>query len=256
VAYSSPHEDNEYYSDQKEFEVIDENVEGLEIIAKRGASISGVAVIEGAADPKLQSLLFVKNSFRAEILQTIEHGHIRSGLPLRRIEPNGQFRFSGLPSGRVWFQADEWQVKSLRVLRVEHNGVEVKDGIEIARGEQITGVRVVFTQARGVIRGQVKFAVALPENAEIHVSATPATDETSSSSEGYSPGGMSTTADEKGRFVIERLLPGEYQVGAYVIFRIGRGSTMNDGKIGSPPQRVAVTNAAETTVELTLEKRR
>jgi protocatechuate 3,4-dioxygenase beta subunit len=256
VSYSSPHEDKEYYSDEIEFEVIDENVEGLEIIAKRGASISGVAVIEGAADPKLQSLLFVKNSFRAEILQTVEHGQMRSGLPIRRIEPNGQFRFSGLPSGRVWFQAEEWQVKSLRVLRVEHNGVEVKDGIEIARGEQITGVRVVFTQASGVIRGQVKFADALPENAEIQVTATPASDETSSSAGGYSPGVMSTTADEKGRFLIERLLPGEYQVSAYVTFRIGRASTMSDGKIGSPLQRVTVTNAAESTVELTLEKRR
>jgi protocatechuate 3,4-dioxygenase beta subunit len=256
ASYSSPHEDNEYYSDQIEFEVIDENVEGLEIIAKRGASISGVAVIEGAADPKLQSLLFVKNSFRAEILQKIEHGSMQSGLSLRRIEPNGEFRFSGLPSGGVWFRAEEWQVKSLRVLRVEHNGVEVKDGIEIARGEQITGVRVVFAQASGVIRGQVKFAGALPENAEIHVSATPATDETSSSAGGYSPGGASSTADEKGRFVIERLLPGEYQLSAYVTFRIGRNSTMNDGKIGSPLQRVTVTNAAESIVELTLEKRR
>jgi hypothetical protein len=141
-------------------------------------------------------------------------------------------------------------------LRVEHNGVEVKDGIEISRGEQVTGVRVVFAQAGGVIRGQVKFAGALPENAEIHVSATPATDETSSSARGYSPGGVSTNADEKGRFVIEGLLPGEYQVSAHVTFRVGRNSTMSDGKIGSPLQRVTVTNAAESTVELTLEKRR
>lgn len=246
ASYSSPHEDNDYYSDQIEFEVVDANVEGLEIKAKRGASISGVAVIEGPADPKLQSLLFANNSFTADV----EHGQIRSSLPIRRIEPNGQFRFSGLPSGRVWFRASEWRVKPLRILRIEHNGVEVKDGIEITRGEQVTGVRLVFTQARGVIRGQVKFAGALPENAEIRITATPASDETSS------PDGMSTTADEKGRFVIEGLLPGEYQVKAYITYRVGQASYLTKGDIESPEHRVAVTNVAETTVELAMEKRR
>jgi hypothetical protein len=141
-------------------------------------------------------------------------------------------------------------------LRVEHNGVEIKDGIEITRGEQVTGVRVVFAQARGVIRGQVKFAGALPENAEIRITATPASNETSSSATGYSPGGMSTTADEKGRFVIEGLLPGEYQLKAYITYRVGSASYLSKGDIESPEHRVAVTNVAETTVELTMEKRR
>src|SRR5262245_10088837 len=212
MSYSSPNEVNEYYSDQTEFEVGDDDVEGLEIKAKRGASVSGVAVIEGAADPKLRSLLFASNSFSAEILQVTEQGQMRSGLQIRKIEPNGQFRFSGLPSGRIWFRANEWQVKTLRVSRVEHNSVEVKDGIEINRGELVTGVRIVFTQARGVIRGQVKFAGALPENAEIRVDAHLASEDITSSGKGYSTNWMLATADDKGRFAIEGLLPGEYQI--------------------------------------------
>jgi uncharacterized GH25 family protein len=256
MSYSSPNEDNEYYSDQTEFQVVDDDVDGLEIKAKRGASVSGVAVIEGDADPKLKSLLFGGSSFSAEILETLEQGQRQSGVQIRKIEPNGQFRFSGLPSGRVWFRANESQVKTLRVMRVEHNGVEVKDGIEVKRGEQITGVRIVFTQARGVIRGQVKFAGALPENAEIRVDAHLASEDITSSGKGYSTQWMSTSADDKGRFAIEGLLPGEYQIRAQVVLRVGRGSYLNNGEIESPLKRVAVINAAETTVELTLEKRR
>ena len=252
MSYSNPNEDNEYYSDQTEFQVVDDDVDGLEIKAKRGASVSGVAMIESEADPKLRSLLFASNSFSAEILETLEQGQRQSGVPIRKIEPNGKFRFSGLPSGRIWFRANEWQVKTLRVMRLEHNGVEVKDGIEVKRGEQITGVRVVFAQARGVIRGRVKFAGGLPENAEIRVTATPAIEQNSSSGNN----GGSTTADEKMRFVIDGLLPGEYQLKAYVIYRVGRGSYLNNGDIESREQRVAVTNAAETTVELNLERRK
>jgi protocatechuate 3,4-dioxygenase beta subunit len=239
-----------------EFEVSDGDVEDLEIKAKRGASVSGVVAIEGPADPKLQSFLFAGDSFTAEILQVLGQSQSQSGHSIRRIEPNGQFRISGLAPGRIWFRANEWQVKTLRVLRVEHNGVELKDGIEIGQGERITGVRVVFAQARGVIRGQVKFAGALPENSEIHVSATPALNENTSPGKGYSTGGMSTTADEKGRFVIEGLLAGEYQVKAYLVLKVGRGSTLYNGEIESREQRVAFTNGAETKVELNLEKRR
>src|SRR5262249_55157305 len=173
MSYSIPLEDNEYYNDQTEYEIVDDNIEGLEIKAKRGAIVSGVAEIEGAADPKLQSLLFARGSFRVEHIQMEERGYFGQGLSIKKIEPNGQFGISGLPSGRIWFRANEWQVKGLQVSRVEHNGVEVKDGIEVSRGEQITGVRVVFTQARGVIRGQVKFAGVLPENAETRVVVTP-----------------------------------------------------------------------------------
>src|SRR5215510_16047148 len=59
-------------------------------------------------------------------------------------------------SRRLW-------VKGLRVLRVELNGVEAPDGIDVNPGQQITGARVVFTKASGAIRGQVKLIGALPE---------------------------------------------------------------------------------------------
>jgi hypothetical protein len=44
---------SEYYSDEVVFDVTDQDVSGLEIRARRGASLSGVVVIEGARDPSV-----------------------------------------------------------------------------------------------------------------------------------------------------------------------------------------------------------
>ncbi len=255
VAHSGPLQDSEYFSDRTAFEVIDGNVEGLEIKAKRGASISGVAVIEGVVDPGVRELLFTRDSINIDVVRIIKNSRLISRLSVTRMEPNGEFRVSGLESGRVWFVANQWRVKGLRVLRVEHNGVEVKDGVEISRGGETTGVHVVFVQASGVVRGQVKIAGDLPENAEVHVSLTPVSDEAASSSAGrpgHQAGQKSGSADGKGRFVFEDLLPGEYHVRAYVSLRIGRGTYTNKPGLESSVQRITVADGEETPVELTI----
>ena len=41
-------------------------------------------------------------------------------------------------------------------MRIESNGVEQHDGIEVGQGEQITGVRVVIGSGTGVIGGEVR----------------------------------------------------------------------------------------------------
>ena len=253
IGYSGSLGESEYYSDRTGFEVIDDNVEGLEVKAKRAATISGVAVIEGVVDPNLRTLLFTRDSINVDIVQVIANSRSISRGPITRIEPNGEFRVSISQRGKewkVWFVANQWNVKGLRVLRVEHNGVEVKDGIEVSPGQQITGVRVVFTQARGVIRGQVKFVGALPENAEAQVVVTQASDDPTSSRRNYSTGG---SADSKGRFVFEDLLPGEYEVRAHIRLRTGRNHFTSMAGLESSLQRVAVTNGQETPVELTID---
>lgn len=132
-------------------------------------------------------------------------------------------------------------------MRVELNGVEAPDGIDVHSGQQITGVRVVFTQASGMIRGQVKFIGAPPENAELTVVVTSSRQGVAASSERYS---TETAADGKGRFVIDALSPGEYAVRAYLRFRINQHITPG---FESPTQRVTVTNGQETPVELTID---
>lgn len=253
VGYSGSWGDIEYYSDPTGFEVGADNVEGLEVKARRAATISGVAVVEGAVDPNLRALLFTREAINIEVVRATQNSRYTSSGPITRMERNGEFRayVSQRGSGwKVYFVADQWKVKGLRVLRVEHNGIEAPDGIEVNPGEQITGVRVVFTQARGMIRGQVKFSGALPDNAGIIVLITPAPKGIESSHDRH---WTTVIADGKGRFVFDALFPGEYEVRAYVTLRTGRNHTTSRPDLGSSVQRLTVTNAQETPVELTID---
>ena len=252
VAYSGLWVDSEYYSERTAFEIVNDNVEGLEIKARRAATISGVAVIEGPVDPNLRTLLFTPDAINIDIVQVTQNSRSVSRAPVTGIQPNGEFRVSVSQRGsgwKVYFVANQWKIKGLRVSRVELKGVEAPDGIEVNPGQQITGARVVFTKASGAIRGQVKLIGALPENAEPTVVVS------------SSPGGIASSRDRdsteagvdgKGRFVFDALFPGEYEVRAYLRFRIGRQTTQTSG-FESPTRRVTVTNGQETPVELTID---
>jgi hypothetical protein len=248
----------EYHSDPASFEIVDDNVAGVEIKARRAATISGVAVIEGAVDPNLRRLLFTRDSIEVSVIYIDQYSQSTSGHSITEINPNGEFRVSVSRRGNEWkvyFAANQSKIKGLRVSRVELNGVEAPDGITVNPGQQITGVRVVFTQASGVIRGQVKVIGALPENAELGVEMTSGQEGAASSRafrasrDGYSTGAV---ADGKGRFVFDALPPGEYAVRAYLRFRIDSHTT-SSSNIGSPTQRVVVTNGRETPVELIID---
>jgi hypothetical protein len=252
AGYSNSRKNNEYYSNSISFEIVDDNVAGLEVKAIRAATISGVAVIEGSVDPNLRNLLFTPDAINVDTVYVEQDSRSVSRRPITEIKPNGAFRASVSRRGRGWkvyFVANQWKVKGLRVSRVELNGVEVPDGIEANPGQQITGVRVVFTPAIGVIRGQVKVIGALPENAELTVAVTSPHDGGSPLRDG---GSTENVADGKGRFVFEGLSPGEYEVRAYLRFIVDRYTT-SVSNIGSPVQRVTVINGQETPVELTID---
>jgi protocatechuate 3,4-dioxygenase beta subunit len=271
VGYTDYGGDSRYHSDPVEFEIIDDNVAGLEIKARRAATISGMAVIEGAVDPNLRRLLFTPDAINVDTSYIVEMSRSSSRRPITEIQPNGEFRVSVSRGGNRWkvnFVANQLKVKGLRVSRVELNGVEAPDGIDATPGQRITGVRVVFTQAIGAIRGQLRFIGALPENVEPVVVVTPAQEGAASFGQvdsvvvvAEAPGqegaasyrqvdSTEVVAGGKGRFIFDALVPGEYEVRAYL-----RSTT--DGQVitgaGSPAQRVTVTNGQETPVELTID---
>jgi hypothetical protein len=252
VAYSASRRDIEYYSDSTAFEIVNDNVEGLEIKARRASTISGVAVIEGAVDPNLRTLLFTPDAINIDTVQVAQNSRSISRTPVTGIQPNGEFRVSVSQRGsgwKVYFVANQWKVKGLRVSRVELNGVEAPDGIDVNPGQQIAGARVVFTKASGAIRGQVKLIGALPENAEPTVVVTSSPEGIASSRDRDS---TEAGVDGKGRFVFDALFPGEYEVRAYLRFRIDRQTIQTSG-FESPTMRVTVTNGQGTQVELTID---
>jgi hypothetical protein len=84
------------------------------------------------------------------------------------------------------------------------DGIEQREGFEVNAGAKITGVRLVFAYGVGSIRGEVKSeSGALPAGLALQVTLRSTT------------GGarhLSGGVDERGRFVVENVPPGSYEM--------------------------------------------
>jgi hypothetical protein len=220
-----------FFADPLEFEVQSSDVDKLEIKVHQGASISGVVVVENGD---------ASEAFNQIVPVMLYAGAANNGSPpsVARVSADASFRLSGLKPGRLKITPVPYSVQRFSVLRIERDGVEQPDGIDVQANEQISGVRVVMTPANCVIRGHVTVQ-GDTQGASIWVSARPLKNELSSNG--------STRIDAKGDFVIEYLAPGDYEVEAGVM-RPGTGPERNV----STKQIVTVTNAAPAEVHLVL----
>jgi hypothetical protein len=151
------------------------------------------------------------------------------------------------------------QENAFLIRRIERDGAEIRSAFEIGRGEQITGVRIIVAQANETIRGQVEIAgINLPEGGQLQIWAYPI--KATTGNEGMpafqTNGGGSAVVDEKGRFVIERLTPGEYELRLNAMVRVDQYVWRSaPGTIGVK-QRVTVSSGVETMVKFTLDPAR
>lgn len=250
---------SEYFSEMLKYEVQDSDVEGLEIRAQRGATLSGKAVIEGNADPTLLAKLteLRLNAFSTPIFRG--SGPAPPAQPMAqgaKLNPDGSFRVSGLASGNVRFNASNLTGPSpFTLMRIELEGVPQKDGIEVVAGQQVNNVRLVFGYGQATVRGQVAIVNGtLPDGARVFVSARRI--------EGQNIG-KGATVDARGRFVLEALLPGEYDLVLTASPRMivaqgpdGNFGTSNQPTPGLPRtvrQKITVPVIGEVTVSLTLD---
>src|SRR5262245_47364234 len=98
----------EWYSDDLTIEVADEDVSGIELKARRGASVSGMVTIEGVDDPKL---LGTFND--AYVTAYYRNGEGRSGEgAICKIGANGGFRLTGLRAGEFLLKAETHGISS------------------------------------------------------------------------------------------------------------------------------------------------
>ncbi len=187
------------YSDQTPFDVSDGDVSGLEIKVHRGATISGVAVVENNFDAAVASLL--------QTVSLMAFSNTKGGAPSfsrGQINADGRFSFSGLAPGKVQINVVGFPTppKGLTLLRTEVDGIEQREGIEVSAGAKITGVRLVFAYGAGSIRGEVKAEDGiLPAGLPLFVII--------SSANGARQNGA---VDARGHFVVENLPPGAYEV--------------------------------------------
>lgn len=189
------------YSDQTPFNVSDGDVSGVVIKVHRGATISGVAIIENNYDPAV-----------ASVLQTVflfAFSNTKGGAPSfsrSQINGDGSFSFSGLAPGKVQINMVGFPTppKGLTLVRTEVDGIEQPEGIEVNAGAQITGVRLVFAYGTGSIRGEIKAeSGTIPAGLTIQVIIRSATGNGRE---------FSGAVDARGHFVVENMPPGAYEI--------------------------------------------
>ncbi|HMV49246.1 MAG TPA: carboxypeptidase regulatory-like domain-containing protein, partial [Blastocatellia bacterium] len=238
---------SEHYAEALTFEVTAGDVGGLELRAKRGASLSGVAVLEAAPDQKGASKLG-QLMLAASVMPTGENpgeqsvASTMSGMSMAKLNADGSFRITGLSPGKALLRPFGIGGATPVVKRMERNGVEMREGIEIKAGEAVTGVKIVLAYANGAIRGQVNITGGqLPAGMRILATAMNA-------NAAPTEQGESAEVDGKGRFLIEGLLDGDYEVSAQVL-----SDQEGFNQIAPARQIVRVANGAEGQVTLTLD---
>jgi protocatechuate 3,4-dioxygenase beta subunit len=231
-------QDNTSYSDPVLFEISEGDVTGIEIKVRRGATISGVAVIENNFDPAA-----------AASLQTVSlsafvrpKGIVTPSVSSAKIKPDGSFHFAGLGPGKVQIAIRSFPVppKGLTLVRTEVNGVDQPDGIELTPGARITGARLVFAYGTGAVRGEVKIeGGVLPAGTTLRLLLRSGAGDTRRFSR---PVGI----DARGRFVAENIPPGTYEL-------VLRPAAADGGAVQAfEPVTQAVTVANATEVQATL----
>ena len=222
------------YSDPAIFEITDSDVSGLEVKMRRGAEVSGVMTLEGTSDPAVVAR-FRELRFGA----WVNTGDASAGVPnYMSIQPgaDGSFSLKGLRPGRLMLDLEWPRPKGFSLLYVRRDGVEQREGLELKAGERVKNVQVVYAYGTSVIRGEVQFrGGARPAGVTYVVHAN-------------RPGGLSAgqpaVLDSLGRFLIENLIAGEYE--------ISLSDWSPNATNRSPLAKLNVTVPAEGEVKATL----
>jgi Carboxypeptidase regulatory-like domain len=242
--FGSMGQESDYYCEPTVFEIGEEDVTGLVVKMKRGGSISGVVVIEGTNDPAILSKLS-----QMQISASVKSEELSTGGSWANIGPGGAFMLRGLKAGvaRLFISSRE-EPEKFAILRVEYNGMSQHEGLQIKTGEQVTDIRVAIGYGTNIVRGQLRLTGgALPEGASLSVNAYRAGTEIIS--------GRGGRVDPGGRFVIEGLTPGEYELKPtiYLPYESTQESAKLTERLGKQTQTVTISGNQETQVTLVID---
>jgi hypothetical protein len=243
----------DYFTDPVMVEVADKDVSGVEIKARRGVTISGVVMMEGAYDRAVLARLPSLTLYAHRRSEDPRHTISRSG----RINPDGGFRITGLPPGKISFTlAGQLGPNKFSILRIDRGGVSQGRQIEVGAGEQVNYLRLVLGYGVAAIRGQLKIiGGAMPPDIVVHVYGKKVGGDQSDN--------FGSQVDASGQFVIEGLTEGEYELRLSYSNRSNRAETDPQlrqaflQQLGQAKQTVSVaaTGAAKVTFTLDLSRK-
>jgi len=240
---------SDWRADPLTVDVIDKDLTGLEIKAMRGASLAGVVVVENSDDkvaaPKLSDLLVFAS---VPNLSTPDYTPIN---PIQ-VNPDGSFKIAGLTAGMIRLrlgQRNNSPLSALEIVSVEQNGVRQSGDINLKDGEQVAGLRIVakVVELTGAIRGQIKFENGEPLRAARIIVSISRLNENSSKSR--LDGMSSPEVDSRGRFLIERLAAGTYELS--VMMAPPGAPALDD--VGRQQVTVTENRVSEVTVTVKLK---
>ena len=245
--------DSNLYSDAARFEVKNADVAGVEVKVHKGLSLSGVAALDGTDDPGIMERL-TQLELWATVVSAESSGY---SLSRSKILPDYSFRLGGLRPGKVQIMLNTiTQASPFAILRIEQNGVPQREGIELGLGDQVSGIRVVFGYGNCVIRGQVSVQGGeLPKDATLDVFAVPSGEDEESMQPALGGFGFAGThsshVDSSGRFRIDGLVPGQYDVTVTAPQLPGNSSVPLHYPFAK--QSVTVTSGGDVEVNLVLD---
>ena len=242
-AYPGPLDSVEWYSDSTPFEITDSDVSGLVVKLHRGSTVSGVVMVEGLRDRAAAARMLTGVRVYGMASRSGEEDDGAGGFvrPVS-VGPDGSFMVTGVRPGRLRLDVSTSEVKGLAFSRIEVNGAEQRDGINISEGTQVSGVRVVLVYGTATLRGQVSVAAgsALPQGARMFVVVR----RVGGTESRFSKGG---DVDTRGLFQVEGLPAGEYEIQA-------RSFGPNSPPLMSEPVRVSLNEGGDVTINVTLVK--
>lgn len=242
--FAQPDDRSEFYSDPVKFKVVDADVSDVEIKVHRGSTISGTITLENNNDPGLMS----------KLAQTEVYGFVESpnsimyGMPNRgKVAADGTFRVGGLRPGKIRLNLSSRNGKqNFSLMRTERDGVEQREGITIAAGENLSGVRLVLSYGTGKINGVVKIeGGTLPESTNMYVNLI----KVGATGPANLPG---SDVDSRGRFLLENVPSGDYEVMLNIMQQPGPDA-QPPKQLGPVKKSVSVSDGGQVDVTLTVD---
>lgn len=197
------------------FDVINQDVTGIQVSAIKGASLSGIV----ALDPNQQqdpSILGELLQFQVQVFVQASgnrgFGGAEAAASAQTVPLNsdGTFQINGLPAGtaRLGLMAQDLSLQgAFKLLRIERTGAVQTQGVNVNAGDNITDVRLVAAYADATVVGQVQMQNGtLPPGSRMVAQLVPLGQ---GQGRGVRNGGM-TSVDDRGRFLIQNVPAGAY----------------------------------------------